>query len=118
MIVCLSKANSTFRVAARAEVLVVHFLAQSDLALARLFGEETGDEIDKFVQCDWEPGPEGVPVLGGTKGWVAARILDRVDAGDHVAFLVEPFLSDARDPSAPQLGFQRVADLNPGHPAH
>jgi flavin reductase (DIM6/NTAB) family NADH-FMN oxidoreductase RutF len=117
LIVCLSKANATYRIAAKADVLVVHFLAADDRPLAELFGTETGDETDKFTQCRWEPGPSDIPVLPDVKGWVAGTIVERLDAGDHVAFLVEAFVSVARRPLAPQLGFQQVDDLNPGHPA-
>jgi flavin reductase (DIM6/NTAB) family NADH-FMN oxidoreductase RutF len=117
MLVCLSKANATFRVADRAQALVVHFLAQQDMDLARLFGEQTGGEVDKFTKCQWSPGPRGVPVLPQCKGWLAAAVMDRLDCGDHVAFLVEPFATDARMPDEPQLSFQNVRHLDPGHPA-
>ncbi len=117
LLVCLSKANATFEVARHAEVLVVHFLGAGDLALARLFGEETGDNVDKFAQCHWEPGPRGVPVLPQCKGWTEATILERLDCGDHVAFLVEPTTAGSARPDEPQLSFQQVRDLDPGHPA-
>ena len=117
LLVCLSKANATFKVAATADFLVVHYPGAADLALAQLFGGETGDEVDKFARCQWENGPHGVPVLAVTRGWVAARILERHDVGDHVAYLVEPFEAHAGDATAPQLGFQAVKDLTPGHPA-
>jgi flavin reductase (DIM6/NTAB) family NADH-FMN oxidoreductase RutF len=115
LLVCLSKANATFRVAERAETLAVHFLGQTELELARLFGEETGDEVDKFAKCRWDDGPRGVPVLAGCKGWVAAAILDRFDCGDHVALLTEPLAAEARRPDEGQLSFQQVRDMDPGH---
>ena len=117
LMVCLSKVNATFRVAQRAGVLVVHFLGQGDRELARLFGEETGDEVDKFSRCEWEPGPLGVPVLTSCKGWVGATIRDHLDCGDHVSFLVAPFQAEDRRPREPQLSFQQVKDFEPGHPA-
>jgi len=117
LIVCLSKANFTHRVAKRAETLVVHFLSEQDMDLARLFGEETGDDIDKFAHCEWDTGPEGIPVLGAGRGWVAGRILQALDAGDHDAFWVAPFASERRAVDARQLGFQQVRALAPGHPA-
>jgi flavin reductase (DIM6/NTAB) family NADH-FMN oxidoreductase RutF len=115
LLVCLSKANATFEVAARAEVLAVHFLGQSNRELAELFGEVTGDEVDKFSRCHWEEGPLGVPVLPECKGWVAAGILERFDCGDHVAFLVEPRAAEVRRPDEAQLSFQQVRHLDPGH---
>ena len=118
-LVCISKANHTHELARRAGTVVMHFLTQTDLELSRLFGEETGDEIDKFSRCSWHPGPDGVPVLDGVTGWLAARVLDRFDAGDHLALLVEPFAGEAGEPveRPRQLGFQDVRDMEPGHPA-
>jgi flavin reductase (DIM6/NTAB) family NADH-FMN oxidoreductase RutF len=117
LLVCLSKANATFRAAQQAELLAVHFLGRSDMELSRLFGEETGDDVDKFTRCHWVDGPGGVPLLPGTKGWVVATILDRFDTGDHVAFLVEPFLANAEQPNGSQLSFQQVREMEPGHAA-
>jgi hypothetical protein len=48
---------------------------------------------------------------------VAATILNRLDTGDHVAFLLEPFAADAHRPDDLQLSFAEVKDLQPGHPA-
>jgi flavin reductase (DIM6/NTAB) family NADH-FMN oxidoreductase RutF len=46
-------------VVTKAELAVVHFLGRAQLPLAELFGGETGDEVDKFELCEWEPGPGG-----------------------------------------------------------
>lgn len=116
LLVLLSKANHTFKVAERAEELVVHFLGDANLELARLFGEYTSDDVDKFALCDWRPTPSGTPVVTGTMGWVAGRIKARLDAGDHVAHLLEPTAAHA-EKLGTQLGFQRVRDFDPGHPA-
>lgn len=115
LLVCLSKANATFTVAAAADSLAVHFLGQQDLALARLFGEETGDDVDKFARCDWREGPQRLAVLP-CKGWIGATVLSRTDNGDHVGFLVEPFAGEVLRPDEAQLSFQQVRDLHPGHP--
>jgi flavin reductase (DIM6/NTAB) family NADH-FMN oxidoreductase RutF len=114
---CISKNNHTFRVADRAEVFVVHALRQSDLDLAHLFGEKTGDEVDKFSRCAWEEGPDDTPVLVRCD-WFAGRVIDRIDGGDHVGFLLD-VLDDGRAEHVdePQLGFQAVRNFDPGHPA-
>jgi flavin reductase (DIM6/NTAB) family NADH-FMN oxidoreductase RutF len=112
---CISRANHTFRVAESAAVLAVHWLAADDRALAELFGGETGDEVDKFERCSWRPGPGGVPVLDGVKGWVAGPVVGRFDVGDHVAFLIAPEAGVADDPAPGRLGFGAVKDLDPGH---
>jgi flavin reductase (DIM6/NTAB) family NADH-FMN oxidoreductase RutF len=111
--VWVSEKNHTFGVARRAGVLAVHTLRADQKDLAELFGGETGDEVDKFARCDWHEGPAGVPVLDGVAGWFAGRVLERLDTGDHLGFLLEPFAAESDD--TPSLTFQDVKDLEPGH---
>ena len=116
LLVMLSKANRTYRVAQEADSLAVHFLSAANHDLATLFGEHTGDEIDKFALCEWREGPQHAPILSGTRGWATGRILSRHDAGDHVAHLLEVSNAES-DAPGPQLTFQAVTDMEPGHPA-
>lgn len=115
ILACISKANHTLAIAADAPLLAVHWLADDDRRLAELFGGETGDEIDKFERCSWQPGPGGVPVLDGVKGWVAGPVIERFDVGDHVGFVVDAESGAAEEPAEEDLGFQAVKDLEPGH---
>lgn len=117
LLVCISRRNATFGVASRAGVLVVHFLGEGDVELARLFGGESGDRVDKFARCRWRVGPGGAPVLEAARGWVAGDVVGQVPFGDHVGFVVEPSTGHVGDPGMPQLGFQDVRGLQPGHPA-
>jgi flavin reductase (DIM6/NTAB) family NADH-FMN oxidoreductase RutF len=119
---CLSKKNRTFRVASasasasssQGAVLVVHFVPADEEELAELFGGDTGDEIDKFARCEWLPGPEGVPILSALENWFAGRVLERLDFGDHVGFLLEPIDGEAgRGEST--LTFHRAKWIEPGH---
>ena len=115
-LVCLSDKNRTFRVARDAEVLVVHLVPAEADPLAQLFGSETGDDVDKFARCSWRPGPNGTPVLDDCANWFAGRILDRMDAGDHCAFLLEPFEA-ASDTTEEPFTFHRAKRMDPGHEA-
>jgi len=117
VLACVSKVNHTFPVAAEAPVLAVHWLAEDERGLAELFGGETGDEVDKFERCSWRPGPEGVPVLDGVKGWIAGPVVGRFDVGDHVAFVVAAQAGSDDEPAAEALGFQTAKKIEPGHPA-
>ena len=114
-LVCISVVNHTHAVALGAALLAVHLLSPEEHALAELFGSETGDEIDKFERCSWRLGAEGVPILDGVRGWVAGPVVARMDVGDHVAFVVDAEAGAAEDPSADQLGFFAVQDVEPGH---
>jgi flavin reductase (DIM6/NTAB) family NADH-FMN oxidoreductase RutF len=116
LFVMVSKANDTFRVASKADLLGVHFLGTDNKDLAELFGEESGDWTDKFSRCKWQEGPDDVPVIVGVRGWVAGRVLARLDAGDHVAHLLEPIDAGVAN-DHPPLTLKQVTDLEPGHPA-
>lgn len=115
--VWLSEKNRTCDVAARAETLVVHVLRSDDDKLAALFGEETGDEVDKFAGVAWHPGPGGAPVLERCD-WFAGRVLAHVDGlGDHDGFVLEPIGGEQRHAGLDSLTFDRVRNLRPGHSA-
>lgn len=116
--VWLSKTNHTFRVATLAETLAVHYLGPEHRALAALFGGTTGDAVDKFSRCAWEPGPDGVPLLGECANRVVGRKLGLVDAADcdHVCVLLAPVAVDA-DGALDPLPLRAVEDIEPGHQA-
>ena len=115
--VWISKANHTYGVAARATHLAIHFLDARDVALAELFGGETGDEIDKFARVRWEPGPGGVPLLRDCPSRVIVRRVETTDfGGDHVCIEGEPVDASDRDDFQP-LRFAEVKDIDPGHDA-
>jgi flavin reductase (DIM6/NTAB) family NADH-FMN oxidoreductase RutF len=113
-LVCVSRRNRTFSLAARSDLLAVHFLDDTDGELASLFGEQTGDHLDKFAACDWRQ-HRGLPLLSGSRAWFVGRVLDRVSLGDHVGHLLEP-LEAHLDTRWHQLAFQRVKTMTPGHP--
>lgn len=113
--VCLSGENRTYDLAIRADTLVVHHVETHQAGLARLFGEETGYEIDKFDRCEWERGPDGVPRLTDVETWWAGRIIDRIDLGDHTGFVLEPFVVEVGDELDP-LDSSQAAAFDPGNP--
>jgi len=115
--VYLSKANHTYGVALRASHLAIHFLAAGDLALAELFGGQTGDTVDKFAGLPVTEGPGGVPLLTQCPHWLAARriaVLD--DGGDHVTVTTEPVAGLADGPFTP-LRVAQAGHIRPGHDA-
>ena len=112
---CLSKENRTYRIALSAATLVVHLLRQGDQDLAHLFGAHTGDEIDKFEDIEWRPGPDGCPVLARCD-WFAGSIIERVDTGDHVAFVLAPHDGQCDRSGTRQLGMHEIGDIEAGHP--
>ena len=114
--VFLSRRNRTCRVAVRTDVLAVHLLAAHQRALADLFGSQTGDRVDKFAECQWTPGLAGVPLLDECPNRIVGRVLQRVDGGDHVGFVLDVVEASAGDLGT-LLTFQQVRDMEPGHRA-
>ncbi|MEV7614160.1 flavin reductase family protein [Streptomyces sp. NPDC089799] len=131
--VWLSVVNHTYRVALSSSYLAVHVLDRGQLALAELFGHQTGDTTDKFDQVAWRPcGPERTPVLDDAAAWFLGRVREHRPAGDHVGFLLDltgegsvpsepPVPSGPSGPAAsggtPLLSYDDVRHLRPGHPA-
>jgi flavin reductase (DIM6/NTAB) family NADH-FMN oxidoreductase RutF len=111
--VCLSHANRTYRRARDAELLGVHCVPAGADDLAELFGGETGDDVDKFARCAWHDGPGGVPILDACENRFVGRVLQRVDAGDHDLFVLEPIAVECGEPSA--FTFHRAKQIAPGH---
>jgi flavin reductase (DIM6/NTAB) family NADH-FMN oxidoreductase RutF len=115
LLVCVSVVNHTHPIAMEAGVLAVHLLDRSQHALATLFGSETGDDVDKFADCAWTEGPEGVPVLTDPPRHLVGRVLARHPLGDHTGFLLEPV--EVTGGALAPLMFSDAKDLEPGHPA-
>ena len=114
LLVCLSVKNATFATAERATHLGVHPIPADRLDLARLFGGETGDDVDKLAGCRWEAGPGGEPLLLDCPLRLSGRILGRHPFGDHVGFLLEPVAVWAVAPFE-ALPIGAAGGIEPGH---
>ena len=112
-LVCLSHTNRTYRCARDTELLGVHCVPAGEAALAELFGGETGDDVDKFARCAWHDGPGSVPILDACENWFVGRVLRRVDAGDHDAYLLEPVAAQCG--AHGEFTFHRARHITPGH---
>jgi flavin reductase (DIM6/NTAB) family NADH-FMN oxidoreductase RutF len=110
---CISKKNHTIGVARRAPTLAVHIVEDKNRDIADLFGGETGDEVDKFARVRWHTA-DGVPILDACERWFAGSVLEQIDFGDHVGFLLEP-IATGQTAASEQLTFQKARDIEPGH---
>ena len=115
-VVCISRVNHTFGVAQDSSALGLHLLGSDQADLARLFGEETGDEVDKFASCDWRLGSTGAPMLVDSAVSMEGHILRHDSAGDHEAFLVRGVRAVAGGHPG-LLTYRTVPRMHPGHPA-
>jgi flavin reductase (DIM6/NTAB) family NADH-FMN oxidoreductase RutF len=114
----VSAVNHTAGVAARAELLAVHVVPRTAMPVASLFGQQTGDEVDKFASCAWTSGPGRVPLLDDCPMRFVGRIIDVLDLGDHRGHVLEPLMAEGRlAASDDYLRFQDLKDMQAGHPA-
>lgn len=114
-IICISKINHTFPIADRSEGLGLHLLGSDQMEMASLFGEQSGDVIDKFDRVGWLQGSTGVPVLSECAAWVEGRVIDRMDGGDHEAFLIA-VVDGGSGTHAGQFRLSDAANFEAGHP--
>jgi flavin reductase (DIM6/NTAB) family NADH-FMN oxidoreductase RutF len=115
-LVCVSKANHTFGVAERSSGMGLHLLGRDQVDLARLFGEQTGDAVDKFASVDWRLGSTGAPLLVDAAVSMEGQVLGHFSVGDHEAFVMRGVRAVAGGPSG-LLTFRSAPPLHPGHPA-
>jgi flavin reductase (DIM6/NTAB) family NADH-FMN oxidoreductase RutF len=114
-VVWLSKANRTYRIAATSDHFAVHVTERSALDVVQLFGEETGDDIDKFARCTWSPGPHAVPLLDACPNRFVGRRIALVDVeADHVGVVLEPVEVHRPRPAGP-VALDEVVGLDAGH---
>ena len=114
-VVFISNKNFTYRVARHATHLGVHVVPSDAEELASLFGEQTGDDVDKFASCTSHEGPGGVPVLSECDDRFVGRVVQQLELGDHTGFVVEPVTVSAAGGSF--FSFQRALEFEPGHEA-
>ncbi len=114
-LVCISKVNHTLGVAECSPGMGLHLLGQDQVDLARLFGEVTGDLVDKFALVDWRLGSTGAPLLVDAAVSLEGQILGHFSVGDHEAFLMRGVRAVAGGPEG-LLTFRSAPSLQPGHP--
>ena len=115
-LVCISKRNHTLPVAERATGIGLHLLGEDQVDLARLFGEQTGDLVDKFADVDWRLGSTGAPLLVESAVCLEGQVLGHFSVGDHEAFLLRGVRSVAGGHDG-LLTYRGTPPLEPGHPA-
>lgn len=113
---CVSRANHSWGVAVRSSAMGLHLLGHDQMDVAKLFGEETGDVVDKFADVDWRLGATGAPLLADVAVALEGTILGHFSVGDHEAFLLRATRSVA-GPADGLLTLRSGPPLQPGHPA-
>ncbi|WP_234803110.1 flavin reductase family protein [Mycobacteroides salmoniphilum] len=116
-LVGLSEQNHTWRVSHEASHLAVHVIPRAQGELVHLFGEMTGDCVDKFAACSWLKGPHGAPILQDASAWFVGEIATRVKLGDHVGHVLAPVAVCQASEISGYVTSRNATHLHPGHEA-
>jgi flavin reductase (DIM6/NTAB) family NADH-FMN oxidoreductase RutF len=114
-LICISEVNHTYGTAQRSRGLALHVLGADQHDVASLFGERTGDMVDKFERVAWTRGHTGAPILSECAAWIEGRIIGRMSGGDHEAFLITVDHGGAGSHEG-RFMLHDADDLNAGHP--
>lgn len=114
--VWLSHRNHTYRVALRADTLLVHMLTREDLPTAEFFGGVSGMREDKFSRIPWRD-YDGIPLLNVSGGWLRGRVLSRIPTdGDHTCFVLSPVAVGGGGGDGRPLRMSDLGHITPGQP--
>jgi flavin reductase (DIM6/NTAB) family NADH-FMN oxidoreductase RutF len=74
-----------------APVVAVHVLTADQEPVARIFATPGIDRFAAYAQIGtWHEGPEGVPLLDDSLAVLICRVVNQVEAGDHIIVIASP----------------------------
>lgn len=103
VLVCIDRRSESLPAVRETGVFAVNFLAADEEALSRRFASPGPDKFEGLIT---ERAVTGSPLLPGGVGWVDCRVVQVVDAGDHVVFLGEVEAAAAQPAVEPLLYFR------------
>lgn len=94
VLTCVAKTSATYTRLFATDRMAINLLAADQADVARVFAKSGGD---KFGSIDWQPGPDGVPILDGVAGWFDTRISHRIPVHTHSVFIADVLDAHASD---------------------
>lgn len=89
MAVSLATSRQTFDVVKTSSRLCINILGESQHELARMFGFNTGYEVDKFAGVPLRKGKSGAPIIESCAAYLDCKVQSIIEAGDHSIVLAE-----------------------------
>jgi len=111
VLVCADKQTITHGLIQQSKVFSVSVLAADQRALSNRFASKK-DEDRRFEGLPCEDGATGCPRIPGAVAWLDCRVVEAIDAGDHVVYIGEVVAAEAGS-AQPLLYFRaRYASLS------
>lgn len=94
VMICVQRTSSTHDCLFRASHLAINIAATGQLDV---LGKLASKAEDKFAGVDWEPGPNGSPMLAGSSARMEVEIRERLQASTHTVFICRVVAADVSD---------------------
>ncbi|NVO55303.1 flavin reductase [Rhodobacteraceae bacterium B1Z28] len=108
VLVCLANTSGNYATFANTSKFAINILSEGQIEVSNTFARPVED---RFATVDWQPGPNGSPILDGVSAWFDCSMSKTVDAGDHLILIGEVKAFDHN--IAPGLGYARGAYVTP-----
>lgn len=100
VLVCIDKQSSTLDLLRAAKAFAVNLLSDNQVDLSNRFASKSED---KFSGVPYRLGQLAVPILDNTLGFVECRLVQEIDAGDHIIFMGQVEQADVNIDKQPLL---------------
>ena len=109
VLVCVANSAASFAAMEAADHYAVHFLHADQHVISSAFAKSAAGGTEKFAGIEWHPSERGVPLLADSLARLECRVDQRVELGDHVAYVARVEAAHAPTGDATPLGFYRGA---------
>ncbi len=89
VLICVQKAGQSHAHLSTADAYVVNLLSDTQQELAVRFATSRLSSAERFENVPYRLNPWGIPILEGGLGYLACRIVNRYEGGDHFIYLGE-----------------------------
>jgi flavin reductase (DIM6/NTAB) family NADH-FMN oxidoreductase RutF len=96
VLVCADKTSVTNELIQSSKVLGVSVLCADQEALSKRFSSKL-DEARRFEGLQCSDGDTGCPRIPGALAWLDCRVVQAVDAGDHIVYIAQVESAETRD---------------------
>jgi flavin reductase (DIM6/NTAB) family NADH-FMN oxidoreductase RutF len=95
---CVAKRASAWPSVSAAPLVAVHVLTAEQERVARVFATPGIDRFAAYRSIGgWHCGADGVPLLDGALAVLICRVVNQVEAGDHVIVVASPVHAEHHD---------------------
>ncbi len=108
VLVCLANSSSNYETMTSAQSFAVNILSEDQKDISNTFARPSDD---RFATVNWQPGPNGSPILADVSAWFDCDMHKITQAGDHAILIGRVKGFEATQ--TPGLGYARGAYFTP-----